>query len=77
MQHALRARPDALAARADALADFGAKRRADVFQDLGSFWGIVVAKYRFAGARRRGRGESSDYSFANLSVMLCLTSRTT
>ena len=46
-------------ARADALANFGAKSSADVFQNLGSFWGIVVAMYRFAGARRRGRGEEA------------------
>ena len=46
-------------ARADALANFGAKSSADVFQNLGSFWGIVVAMYRFAGARSRGRGEEA------------------
>ena len=35
-------------ARADALARYGAKSDVDAFQNLGSFWGIVVAMYRFA-----------------------------
>ena len=47
-------------ARADALANYGAKSKVDVFQNLGSFWGMVVAMYRFASARgRRGEGEEA------------------
>jgi RNA exonuclease 4 len=47
-------------ARADALANYGAKSNVDVFQNLGSFWGMVVAMYRFASARgRRGEGEEA------------------
>ena len=61
-------------ARADALARYGAKSDVDVFQNLGSFWGIVVAMYRFAARRveeappntsigangRRGRYEDEE-----------------